>query len=61
MEFCPTFDMIGGYLTKALQGYQFRHFCNIVLGIHEDDITAYNASIRYLLEQQKLKFMKVKE
>ena len=20
VEFCPTFDMIGGYLTKALQG-----------------------------------------
>ena len=40
MEFCPTFDMIGDYFTKALQGYQFRRFRNIILGIHEDDIPA---------------------
>ena len=24
VEFCPTFDMIGDYFTKALQGSQFR-------------------------------------
>ena len=40
MEFCPTFDMIGDYFTKALQGSQFHRFCNIVIGIHEDDIPA---------------------
>ena len=61
MEFCPTFDMIGGYFTKALQGSQFRRFCNIVLGIHEDDIPAYKASGRSLLEERKLKLKKEKE
>ena len=45
LEFCPTFDMIGDYFIKALQGYQFRQFRKIVLGIHEDDIPAYNASV----------------
>ena len=24
VEFCPTFDMIGDYFTKSLQGSQFR-------------------------------------
>ena len=60
MEFCPTFDMIGDYFTKALQGSQFRRLCNIVLGIHEYDIPAYNASGRYLLEELKIKFKKEK-
>ena len=54
MEFCPTFDMIGNYFTKALQGSQFRRFRNIVLVIHEDDIPAYNKSGRVKLEEQKL-------
>ena len=61
VEFCPTFDMIGDYFTKALQGSQFRRFRNIVLGIHEDDIPAYNASGRALLEEQKPKLKKEKE
>ena len=61
VEFCPTFDMIGDYLTKALQGSQFHRFCNTVLGIHEDSIPAYNASARVLLEEQKLKLKKEKE
>ena len=61
VEFCPTFDMIGGYFIKTLQGYQFRRFRNIVLGIHEDDISAYNASGRALLEELKLKLKKEKE
>ena len=61
MEFFPTFDMIGDYFTKALQGYQFRRFRNIVLGIHEDEIPAYNAFGRALLEEQKLKLKKEKE
>ena len=42
VEFYCTFDMIGDYFTKALQGSQFGRFCNIVIGIHKDDIPAYN-------------------
>ena len=61
VEFCPTFDMIGGYFTKALQGSQFCRFRNIVLGIHEDEISAYNAFGRDLLEERKLKLKKEKE
>ena len=37
-------DTIGVYFTKALQGSQFSCFCNIIIGIHEDDIHSYNAS-----------------
>ena len=58
VEFCPTFDMIGDYFTKALQGSQFRQFRNLVLGIHDDDIPAYNSSGRASLEERKLKFKK---
>ena len=58
VEFCPTFDMIGDYFTKALKGSKFCRFGNIVLGIHEDDIPAYNASGIALLEERKLKFKK---
>ena len=61
MKNCPTHDMIGDYFTKVLQGSQFRRFCNIILGIREDDIPAYNASGRYFLEELKLKFYKEKE
>ena len=61
MEFCHTLDMIGGSFTKALKVSQFRRFRNIVLGIHEDDISAYNASGRALLEERKRKFKKEKE
>ena len=61
VEFCLTFDMIWNYFTKALQGSQFCRFRNIVLGIHEDDIPAYNASGRALLEEKKLKLKKEKE
>ena len=53
--------MIGDYFTKALEGYQFRWFRNIVIGIHEDDIPACNASGRDLLEEQELKLKKEKE
>ena len=58
MEFCPTFDRIGDYFTKALQGSQCRRLSNIVIGIHEDDITAYNKSGRALLEERKIKLKK---
>ena len=61
MEFCTTFYLIGDYFTKALQGSQFRRFRDIVLGIHEDEISAYNASGRALLEELKLKLKKEKE
>ena len=50
VKFCTTFDMIGDYFKKSLQGSQFRRFRNIILGIHEDDIPSYNASGRALLE-----------
>ena len=60
VEFFTTFDMIGDYFTKALQGSQFRQYRNIILGIHEDDIPDYNASGRALLEEQKLKLRKEK-
>ena len=60
MEFCPTLDMIGDYFKRALQGYQFCRFRNIILGIHKDDIPAYNASGRDFLEELKLKLKKDK-
>ena len=52
------------YLLKcnqALHGYQFRRFHNLILGIHEGDIPAYNTSGRGLLEERKLKYIKGKE
>ena len=61
MEFCPTLDMIMGYLTKALQEYHLCWYRNIILSIHEDDIPAYNVSWRDLLEEWKLKLNKEKE
>ena len=61
VEFCTTLAMIGDYFTKALQGSQFRRFCNIILCIHEDDIPTYNASGRALIEEQKMKLKKDKE
>ena len=54
-------DTIGDYFTKALQGSQFRRFCNITIGIHEDDITSYNASRIALLGEQKVKLEVAKE
>ena len=53
--------MIGDYLTKTLQGSQFRRFRNIIIGIHEDEIPDYNASGRAFLEERKLKLKKDKE
>ena len=61
MKFCPNFDMIGEYFIKVLQGSQFRRFRNIVIGIHEDDILAYNTSGRALLEERKIKLKREKE
>ena len=60
VEFCPTIDMIGGFFTKALQEYKLCCFRNIILFIHEDDILAYKASVRSLLEERKLKLNKDK-
>ena len=60
MECCPTLDMIEDYFTKALQGFQFRWFHNIILGIHEDDIPAYNSSGIAFLEERILIFRKDK-
>ena len=58
MEFCPTLDMIGDYFMKALQGYQFLRFRNIIIGIHEDDIPSHNASGSEFLEERKVKLDK---
>ena len=52
--------MIGDYLTKAIHGPQFCCFCNIILGIHEDDIPSYNTHGRALLEEHKIKLEKYK-
>ena len=60
VEFCSTLDMIGDYFTNPLQGSQLHCFCNIILGIHEDDILAYNASGRAFIEEKKLKLKKEK-
>ena len=46
VEFCTTLDMIMGYFTNALQGYQSCRFVNIIIFIHEDEINSYNFSRR---------------
>ena len=61
VELCPIFDMIEDYLTKALQWSQFRRLRNIVLGIHDNDIPAYNAYGRALLEEKKIELRREKE
>ena len=43
VKFCLTLDMIRDCFTKSLKGSQFCHFRNIILSIHEYDITSYNA------------------
>ena len=60
LELYPTFDMIADYFKKALHGYQFYRLRYTILGIHEDDTPAYNASGRALLEERKLKLKKEK-
>ena len=32
MEYCPTDDMIGDYMSKPLQGYKFRKFRSQIMG-----------------------------
>ena len=61
MELFPKLDMIGDYYTKALQGSQLCQCRNIILGIHEDDIQAYNASRRDFLGEKKLNWRKKKK
>ena len=61
MELCPTLEMIREYFTKALQGSQFCHFCDIILGIHEDEIPSYNEFGRAFIEEQKIKLERNKE
>ena len=61
MGLCTTCDIIGDYFTKAIQGYQFCHFFNIIIGIHEYEIISYNASRRALLEFQKIKIEREKK
>ena len=61
MDLCPTLDMIRDYFTKALKCLNFFHFCNIVLGIHEDAITSYNTSRSAFIEEKKIKLQRDKE
>ena len=61
MEFCPTLEMIGYYSTMALQGSRFCLFYNSILGIHEEEIPIYIASIIAFLEVINIKLDKLKE
>ena len=61
MWFYTTLDIIGDYFTKALQGYQFSHFQNIILGFHEDYIFSYIGSRRALIEELNIKLERAKE
>ena len=58
MDFYPALDIIGDYFMKALQGSQLHCFCNIIIGIHEYEITSYNTPGRALIKEQKLKLYK---
>jgi len=33
LEWCPTLEMIGDYMTKPLQGALFRKFRNLIMGV----------------------------
>ena len=46
---------------KGIAGISIFPFLNIIIGIHEDDISYYNVSGRSLLEDLKIKLYKVKE
>ena len=61
MELYPTLDMIEYYFKKVLQGSQFHHYHNIILGIHEDKILSYNEFRIALLEEKKLELDREKE
>jgi hypothetical protein len=32
VEWCPTLDMVGDYMTKPLQGALFCKFCDLIMG-----------------------------
>ena len=61
MEFYPTLDMIEDYFKNTLQGSQFCQFHNNILGIHEDEILAYDVSVRAVAWRKELKLKKRKE
>ena len=61
VEFTPTLDMIENYFTKELQGSKLCRFRNIIIGIHEDYIPAYNEYGGSFIEEKKLKLKKEKE
>ena len=33
VEYCPTRDMVGDFMTKPLQGRDFRRFQNLIVGV----------------------------
>ena len=41
VECCPTEEMIADYFTKPLQGGQFKRFRNQIMGLSEEEFTAY--------------------
>ena len=47
--------MIGGFFTKALQGYQLSLLRYIIIGINDDGIPTYNVSRRALIVEKKIK------
>ena len=61
MEFCPALDTIGDYFIKSLQGYQFRRFQNLTIGIHKYGITYYIAPKREFIKERKVIIDKEKE
>ena len=42
----PILDMTSDYLTKPLQGSQFRKHCNIILGITEEEETEAHSAYK---------------
>ena len=41
VEYCPTGEMIGDYLTKPLQGSLFRKFRNAIMGLSDAEYIKY--------------------
>ena len=55
IEYFPTLDMIGDYLSKLLQGSSFQKFSNLIIGMEEADITIFNKKSLKLIKNKKEK------
>ena len=53
----PTKELVGDYMTKALQGSLFRTHRNTIMGLTEDSISMYEKAYR----EQKLKLKKLRQ